>query len=218
MALRSAMHDDHRGRASRKTDCCAARTSATADDVRRSTSVASGWGYTDDYHDWAVGLLRGDNGEYFIGLPCQQDQAQRGGGQAIAGNVLKLVPREHDAQTTRDCSTSKSSPPATASRWAWPGIATGELFVTDNQGNYNPFNELNHVRPGAHFGFINALEKEQGFKPPPLDEPAINIPHPWTRSVNGICFLDTPTQGGLAPTRAPGARSTSPSSARSKAT
>ncbi|HZN35103.1 MAG TPA: hypothetical protein VFB80_14840, partial [Pirellulaceae bacterium] len=68
----------------------------------------------------------------------------------------------------------------------------GELFVTDNQGNYNPFNELNHVRKGAHFGFINALEKEQGFRPPPLAEPAINIPHPWTRSVNGICFLETP--------------------------
>ena len=44
----------------------------------------------------------------------------------------------------------------------------GELFVTDNQGNYNPFNELNHVRKGPHFGFINALEKEKGFKPPPL--------------------------------------------------
>jgi hypothetical protein len=68
----------------------------------------------------------------------------------------------------------------------------GELFVTDNQGNYNPFNELNHVRPGAHFGFINAHEKERGYKPPRLDKPAIDIPHPWTRSVNGICFLDTP--------------------------
>src|SRR6185369_10964142 len=68
----------------------------------------------------------------------------------------------------------------------------GELFVTDNQGNYNPFNELNHVKKGAHFGFINALEKEKGYQPPPLTEPGINIPHPWTRSVNGICFLDTP--------------------------
>ena len=66
----------------------------------------------------------------------------------------------------------------------------GELFVSDNQGNYNPFNEINHVRPGVHFGFINALDKS---KPaPPLTPPAIDIPHPWTRSVNGICFLDTP--------------------------
>jgi hypothetical protein len=70
----------------------------------------------------------------------------------------------------------------------------GELFVTDNQGNYNPFNELNHVQKGAHYGFINELEKQRGYKPPPLTEPAINIPHPWTRSVNGICFLDTPRE------------------------
>src|SRR5262249_37333439 len=69
--------------------------------------------------------------------------------------------------------------------------------VTDNQGNYNPFNELNHVRKGAHFGFLNALEKEKGYKPPRLDEPAIDIPHPWTRSVNGICFLETPLPGPL---------------------
>ena len=140
------------------------------------------------------GLFRGDNGEYYIALPCQQDQRSRRRGEAIAGKLLEAHCREtrHCRMIPATSSTSKSSPPATASRWAWPAIATGELFVTDNQGNYNPFNELNHVRPGAHFGFINALEKEQGFKPPPLDEPAIDIPHPWTRSVNGICFLDTP--------------------------
>ncbi|MEZ6118714.1 MAG: hypothetical protein R3C28_19410 [Pirellulaceae bacterium] len=62
--------------------------------------------------------------------------------------------------------------------------------MTDNQGNYNPFNELNHVRQGLRFGFINALEKSPGFHPP-LTPPAIDIPHPWTRSVNGICFLDS---------------------------
>jgi hypothetical protein len=74
----------------------------------------------------------------------------------------------------------------------------GELFVTDNQGNYNPFNELNHVRPGADFGFINAVDvasrDERRNESPIVDEPAINIPHPWTRSVNGICFLDTPPE------------------------
>jgi hypothetical protein len=68
----------------------------------------------------------------------------------------------------------------------------GELFVTDNQGNYKPFNELNHVRAGAHFGFINALER--GKPAPPRTPPAIDIPHPWTRSVNGICFLHTPKE------------------------
>jgi hypothetical protein len=66
----------------------------------------------------------------------------------------------------------------------------GELFATDNQGNYKPFNELNHIRAGTHFGFINALER--GKPAPPRTSSAIDIPHPWTRSVNGICFLHTP--------------------------
>ena len=75
------------------------------------------------------------------------------------------------------------------------GIArnrAGEMFVTDNQGNYNPFNELNHIVRGKRFGFINAIDRKPDFKPS-LTQPAINIPHPWTRSVNGICFLESPT-------------------------
>ena len=48
----------------------------------------------------------------------------------------------------------------------------GGLFVTDNQGNYNPFNELNHVIQDARYGFVNALERVPGFEPeltPPRD-------------------------------------------------
>ena len=63
-------------------------------------------------------------------------------------------------------------------------------MATDNQGNYNPYNELNHVVAGAHFGFVNKLESLDDR--PPVKAPAIRIPHPWTRSVNGICFLETP--------------------------
>ncbi|MBW8883383.1 MAG: c-type cytochrome, partial [Planctomycetia bacterium] len=131
-------------------------------------TVASGWGMTDDYHDWAVGLVRGENDFYYIALPCQQDQ------RSDAAASLRSSGHRFPMGLVRN--------------------RDGELFVTDNQGNYNPFNELNHVRKGAHFGFINALEKEKGYKPPPLTPPAVNIPHPWTRSVNGICFLDTPQE------------------------
>ncbi len=156
----------------------------------RQFLIASGWGVTDDYHDWAVGLVPGNNGEYYIGLPCQQDQRSEAAAKH-RGQLLKLVPRKATAENPRLFDIEVVS-----SGHRFPmGFARnreGELFVTDNQGNYNPFNELNHVRPGAHFGFINAVEKERGFKPPRLDKPAIDIPHPWTRSVNGICFLDTP--------------------------
>jgi mono/diheme cytochrome c family protein/cytochrome c553 len=154
--------------------------------------AASGWGHTDDYHDWAVGPIRGDNGEYYIALPCQQDQRSDLAAR-YRGKILKLVPRK----LTYDEEPQQYDIEIISSGHRFPmGMARnreGELFVTDNQGNYNPFNELNHVRKDSHFGFINALEKQNGFKPPPLEEPAINIPHPWTRSVNGICFLETPS-------------------------
>ncbi|HEX5105390.1 MAG TPA: hypothetical protein VFV87_16340, partial [Pirellulaceae bacterium] len=160
--------------------------------VRREM-LASGWGASEDYHDWAVGLVPKGNDDYFLGFPCQQDQRSDAAAR-FRGQLLHLKsrgglpdwphkPRQFDIEVL---SSGHRFPMGLAMNRA------GDLFVTDNQGNYNPFNELNHVRPGKHFGFINANEKEAGFKPPPLEEPAINIPHPWTRSVNGICFLDTP--------------------------
>jgi hypothetical protein len=152
-------------------------------------TLASGWGHTDDYHDWTVGLVRDASGAYYIGLPCQQDD--RTSAQAnLRGQMLKLVP----GTPTKNLRPYAIEPISAGHRFPM-GLALnrdGELFVTDNQGNYNPFNELNHVRQGAHFGFINKLQKNAGMKSPPLDEPAIDIPHPWTRSVNGICFLNTP--------------------------
>jgi mono/diheme cytochrome c family protein len=133
--------------------------------------IAKGWGATDDYHDWAVGLVPGDSGEYFIGLPCQQDQRNEAAAN-YRGQLLKLVPRKRQRNEVHEFDLEVVS-----SGHRFPmGLARnsgGELFVTDNQGNYNPFNELNHVRPGAHFGFINALEKEKGFKPPRFDKPAL---------------------------------------------
>jgi mono/diheme cytochrome c family protein len=157
---------------------------------RRVEVVASGWGYTKDYHDWAVGLPSDGHGGYYLGIPCQQDKRPVAAAR-FRGNVLRLVPRRPTDNNPR-CFTLE---PVSAGHRFPMGLALdrrGELFVTDNQGNYNPFNELNHVRPGVHFGFINALDR--GKPAPPLTPPAIDIPHPWTRSVNGICFLDTPPE------------------------
>ncbi len=150
--------------------------------------VADGWGYTADYHDWAVGLQRDIDGGYFMALPCQQDDRSPAAAK-LRGQALKLIPYQ-----------SADSPRAyriesMAAGLRFPmGLALnrdGELFATDNQGNYNPFNELNHLRFGKRYGFINKLEAKPGFSPE-FESPAVNLPHPWTRSVNGLCFLETP--------------------------
>jgi len=156
--------------------------------VDRCQVLASGWGHTDDYHDWAVGLIRNAAGDYYVALPCEQDNRSEAAAH-LRGKLLRIAPPEESRQ---------------GARWEIEEVCGGlrfpmglalnrqqEIFASDNQGNFNPFNELNHLLPGKRYGFINSLEKKQKLEPR-LEEPAINIPHPWTRSVNGICFLETP--------------------------
>ena len=157
----------------------------------RTETVASGWGHTADYHDWAIGLPRDEQGNYYIAFPCQQDDRSAAAAR-LRGATVRLVPR----QATPDDPRLYEIEPISAGLRFPMGLArnhNGDLFVTDNQGNYNPFNELNHLVAGARYGFINELERRPGFSPP-FRSPAINLPHPWTRSVNGICFLYTPPE------------------------
>lgn len=157
--------------------------------AERSEIVASGWGHTADYHDWTTGLPSDADGNFYIGLACQQDKRSAAAAK-WRGTVVKLIPRTPTPDEPRRFELQLVS-----GGHRFPmGVAlnpAGAVFVTDNQGNYNPFNELNHARPGVRFGFINAIEQKPDFKPP-VEEPAINLPHPWTRSVNGLAFLATP--------------------------
>ena len=151
--------------------------------------VADGWGYTADYHDWAVGLPKDKANNYFVALPCQQDDRTPSSAR-LRGTIQKLIPQSPTSEHPREYRLETF---AAGQRFPM-GIAfnrEGDLFATDNQGNYNPFNELNHLQLGKRYGFINKLEVKPGFNPP-LESPAVNLPHPWTRSVNGICFLNTP--------------------------
>ena len=61
-----------------------------ADRVER---LASGWGHTTDYHDWAIGLPRDKQGNYYVATACQQDDRSEAAAY-LRGKVLKLIPRE----------------------------------------------------------------------------------------------------------------------------
>ena len=155
----------------------------------RSEVVADGWGHTDDYHDWAVGLPKIAGGGYYVALPCQQDERDEAKAK-WRGKGLRLLPRT----PTQDDPRPYSIEPFCGGLRFPMGLAVnreGALFASDNQGNYNPFNEINHLRDGKRFGFINKLEAKPEFSPP-VESPAIELPHPYTRSVNGMCFLYTP--------------------------
>jgi len=139
--------------------------------------VASGWGFSDDYHDWTTALVRDRNGDLFVGLGSDYSQNKRPvDNDRWRGTILKID------------STGRITPIATAFRFPM-GLAfdrNQNLFATDNQGVQNTFNEINHVMPGKHYG---VLSRHEAATVEPPETPALMVPHPWTRSVNSILFL-----------------------------
>jgi mono/diheme cytochrome c family protein len=143
----------------------------------RRQVVASGWGYTDNYHDWACGIVRDARGNLYVGLGS--DYVQEGRPRPTTrwrGKVLRIGP---DGAVT---------PVGHALRYPM-GLAIdalGRIFVSDNQGDRNPFNKINRLVEGAHYGVPSLYEEEPRA---PERAAAIRVPHPWTRSVNGIFFI-----------------------------
>ena len=138
---------------------------------------ATGWGYNDNYHDWTCGIARNSKGDLFVGLGSDYAQKRRPRDfSRWRGKVLRISP------------DGKVHPFSHAFRYP-TGLAIDShdrLFGTDNQGVQNTFNELNHLRDGVHYGVPKHFEEDLKVD---ASGPAIQIPHPWTRSVNGIHFL-----------------------------
>jgi hypothetical protein len=155
--------------------------------AERVETLASGWGHSTDYHGWVVGLPRDEDGNYYVAV------SQREGPTAHwRGRIVRLVPRTAAFDNPR---RFQVDPLAMGFRFPL-GIArskAGALVATDNQGNYTPFNELNYVVQGGHYGFISEQDAAEVSARPTIP-PSLAIPHPWTRSVNGICFLETPPE------------------------
>lgn len=139
--------------------------------------VADGWGYTEDYHDWTMGIVRDSRGNLYVGTGS--DYAKRGRDREKSrwrGKVLRIDP------------AGTVTPLGHAFRYP-TGLAItpdDQVFVSDNQGVQNTFNEINHLVAGASYGVPSLYEESPAA---PATPPAIQVPHPWTRSVNGIFFL-----------------------------
>ncbi len=148
---------------------------------------ADGWGFTDNYHDWVTGPVQDRQGNLYLALGSDYQQPERPGRTSrFRGKVLRV-----DAQR-------KVEPFAHELRFP-QGIAfdgQDRLFVSDQQGVGNTFNEIDHIVEGRHYGVKSLHEVASDV---PETRAAVQVPHPWTRSVNGIFFLPEEMTGPLAP-------------------
>ena len=143
----------------------------------RRSVYATGWGFNDNYHDWTCGIVRDTKGNMYVGLGSNYGQPRRPKEYSLwRGSVVKVSP---DGTVT---------PFSSAFRYP-TGLAIDSqdrLFASDNQGVQNCFNEINHLREGLHFGVPNYHDRDLKINHQP---PAVQVPHPWVRSVNGLQIL-----------------------------
>lgn len=170
-------------------------------DGRAETFDALGgkWGLSPNYHEFFFGLVRDRAGNFF-GAPSLDSLADRKWdpkqwpvrGPRDYTHVLE--PAGHRSETpwrgwiVRIGADGKFEPFASGFRQAnGVGLSPdGDLFVTDNQGDYKPSTGLSHVERGDFHGHAGSLKWEPGFDPAAvttealwrrMKTPAVVFPH-----------------------------------------
>ena len=135
-----------------------------------------------EQYDWAYGLVRDRQGRFLLSLAPWGKTDQQG-----AGSVLRL-PRPGD-ETFQEIAFGLRNPVG------WSQGPEGDVFFTDNQGNWVETNKLCQLETGRFYGYVNSDQPQHSTKP--RGSTAVWVPYEWAQSINGVTY-DT-TQGKFGP-------------------
>ncbi len=126
----------------------------------KPTTVASGF-ETTDFHALSFGLIHEPGESDHPGFLYMARGTGLGTGEnpPLHGAVLRIDLAKPVGDNIEPISGGHRTPNGIA---FGPG---GDVFVTDNQGEWTPCNELNHVEPGNFYGFFHRL-KPRSFATP----------------------------------------------------
>jgi glucose/arabinose dehydrogenase len=113
----------------------------------RQECVANDWGVTGNYHEYAYGLPADGAGNMYVALNLSFGQGGQSSQVPYRGCVLRVTP-EGKQETV---AVGLRSPNGIGRN------AAGDIFVTDNQGNWVPACPLYHVEPGDYLGVPQSL-------------------------------------------------------------
>jgi hypothetical protein len=68
----------------------------------------------------------------------------------------------------------------------WCNGPHGDIFFTDNQGEWVATNKLCHLVEGRYYGFPNPTQRQHTKMP--AGKTAVWIPYGWAKSINGVTF------------------------------
>jgi cbb3-type cytochrome oxidase cytochrome c subunit len=163
----------HRRNLSRLRD---ADSDGRAERVDRLTALPHAVG---NAYDWGYGLVRDRAGNLLFTFAPHASHHLRG-----SGSLLRLSPR--DSWGRREEIAFGFRNPL-----GWCLGPDGEVFFTDNQGEWVATNKLCHVVPGHFYGYPNHAQRQHANRP--MAPTAVWVPYAWARSINGVAH---DTSGG----------------------
>jgi glucose/arabinose dehydrogenase len=127
-----------------------------------------------DTYDMAYGLARDRAGRFVLGYAPYANATIPGSGGAI--RLTPGKPPEEVAYGMRNPLGFCAGP-------------EGEVFFTDNQGEWVAANKLCHVTGGRYFGFPNRSQPQHTSKP--AGKTTVWVPYAWAKSINGVAYDHT---------------------------
>ncbi len=159
-------------------------------------TISDAWGVSGNYHEFAYGLPRDTAGNFYVSLNVSFFDPKWWHGKSPAkwrGWIVQIAP---DGNAT-PWATGLRSPNGMGFN------AAGDLFVTDNQGDWMPVGPLFHVKQGAFYGhpaglrwtddYQRAQRDPSDTEPPlrPRDPAAVWFPYGLSRSAGNPLLDDT---------------------------
>jgi cytochrome c len=126
-------------------------------------AICNSWGVTSDFHEFAFGLVYKD-GYFYATLSL----AMR-----LMSNEKQHPDRGRTIRISKDGTFESINYGLRTPNGIGLGV-DGEIFVTDNQGEWTPANKLIHVKKGEFLGMRWGLP--DGLADPPISPPAIWLP------------------------------------------
>jgi mono/diheme cytochrome c family protein len=129
-----------------------------------------------EVYDYGYGLARDRSGAFVLTFAPYGNRSAPG-----SGSLLRLVPGKEPPW--EETAFGFRNP------LGWCAGPDGEIFFTDNQGEWVATNKLCHAAPGRFYGFPNPQRREDARRPP--GKAAVWIPYAWAKSVNGAAYDGT---------------------------
>lgn len=127
-------------------------------------------------YDWGYGMVKDRSGGYLLSFAGHAPASQ---GIVGAGSAIRLRPGAQ-GWTVEEVAFGLRNPVG------WTPGPGGDIFFTDNQGNWMASNRLSELVPDRFYGFPNPKQPEHRAKP--QGPTAVWVPYGWAKSINGVTY------------------------------